>query len=192
MITVPFKRVADRLILDTDVMSIIRKRDVYLAGGALRGIFGKDETIMDYDVFFPNGLVSHEVGLDLEDIGFEVIFKCPEGKLTSYKRGDLKVQLITENFYPSPENLIDTFDINACRIAFWADMIYTDRNAIRDMRRKRITLHKVDFPMATFKRIVKYTKKNYVLDNRAVQFYVSDIVDKTLKGIPVDGRFYID
>ena len=194
MIEFDYARVSDRVELNQEVLRFVDKNDAYLAGGALRGIFGKDEIIADYDIFFSDDLSAAATRLDLEEGGWQVVFTCPLGHLTTHKKDGIKVQCISENYYYNADHLINTFDINACRIALWKNKIYTDRVAIRDMRRKRVTLHNVDFPAATFKRIIKYSHKGYNVDNAAITFYIEDIATKVVNGgrIAIDGRFYID
>ena len=192
MLEFKYSRFKDRLILCQDVLDLITKFDCYLAGGALRGCFGKNEVVDDYDVFFKNSLQAANIKIELEDLGYKIVFVCPAGKLTTLKSGNIKVQLITEIFYDSPQELIDTFDFNAARIAYSSGIIYTDRSAIRDVRRKRLTIHRMDFPASTFKRIVKYTKKGYTLPNETISWFLQDVRDKILAGLALDERFYID
>ena len=88
----------------------------WLAGGALRAALrGDDDEIVDYDMFFRSLLDAAKVEVELEALGAETIFKCPEGKLTTMKYKDMKIQLITEFFYATMSDCINSFDINASR-----------------------------------------------------------------------------
>lgn len=192
MLKIKWDRVKDRIQLDDFVLAVIEKRNAYLGGGCFRGIFGKDEVVVDYDVFFKKERDAANMRLDLEEAGFETIFQCPQGKLTTMKKDDVKVQLITEFYYPNETLLINTFDIDACRFVLYNKILLTDRCAIRGCRRKIITFNVVDFPVATFKRIQKYLAKGYTIPNKSIDNYVQSIYNKGRSGIELNTRVYID
>lgn len=166
--------------------------DAMLAGGALRGCFGKNEVIVDYDIFFKD---PPNMGPKLEQMlvndGYEVTFRCPKSTIVSLKKYDEKVQLILEWSYPTPDNLLDSFDFNACRVAYYNEYIITDRKAIRDIRKKRLTFHKITYPNIAFKRIQKYIEKGYSLPNETIDFFVQDIYNKGKTKQKISGKFYI-
>lgn len=193
MLRIEWTRVKSRVNLDEQVLHIVKKNNAYLGGGCFRGIFGKDEIVADYDVFFHNAYDAATMALDLEEAEYEVVFKCPQGLLTTLKKNDIKVQLITEFFYNSGDQLINTFDLHACRFVLTpVDVLITDRNAIRAVRRKHITFNVVDFPVATFKRILKYIQKGYTIPNESIDKYVSGIYNKGISGDLLNTRVYID
>jgi hypothetical protein len=163
----------------------------WLAGGAIRSAIGR-EPIADYDLFFRNSIAAANTRITLEDRGFEIVFKCPEGKLTTYKKGDMKIQCITENYYNSMQSLIDTFDITACRYVMSDDRVLTSYSAIRDTLKKRINLHRIDNPVATMKRIAKYVSKGYTLTTAASEKFVDSIYEKGVERMELNRRVYID
>jgi hypothetical protein len=164
---------------------------VWLAGGAIRSAI-MDEPIADYDLFFNSNIYSFNTIIRLEELGAELIFKCPEGKLTSFKLHGMKIQCITEDYYPSMESLVDTFDITACRYATDGKVIYTRYSSVRDTLSKKINLHRVTYPVATMKRVAKYAFKGYKLTDKASKLFVEDIYEKGEKKIPLNTRVYID
>lgn len=181
------------LKIEDDVLEILEKYDTcYLAGGALRGCFGSNEEIIDYDLFFKDTLTPSYVQLHLESKGYEVIFNCPEGRLTTLKKDDVKIQLIKELQYANPRELISTFDIRACCIALHDGLIHTFEKTPEDCKKKEIHFNRIDFPVATFKRIMKYVDKGYTLDNDVIQEYVQNVYDKGSSGEDLSKRFYID
>ena len=170
----------------------ILSRTVWLAGGAIRSAIGS-EPISDYDLFFRSEIDAARTRVSLKsDHGFEVIFKCPEGKLTTFKRGDMKVQCITENYYISMSALIDTFDISACRYATDGASILTTYSAVRDTLKKRIGLHAVNYPVATLKRVAKYSAKGYVLTSAAAKKFTEIVWERGRTGQELNTRVYID
>lgn len=139
----------------------------YLGGGALRAAF--DRTVVsDYDLFFKNEKVRDEVK---DFLGTNhVIFQCPEGKLTSYNYFGIKIQLISPRYFEKCEDLLDHFDINACRMVLHNDFgwIFEAPELSRaDATNRRITLHKVRYPISTLKRIQKYQTKGYSISDEA-------------------------
>lgn len=192
MLKIKWDRVKSRIDLDKFVMATVEKRNAYLGGGCFRGVFGKDEVIADYDVFFKGEIDAANMRLDLEEAGFETVFQCPLGKLTTMKKDGIKVQLITEFYYPTPQSLVETFDLDACFFVLYNNILYTSRRAIRAVRRKHITFNSVDFPVATFKRIMKYMQKGYTIPNESIDTYVQLIYNKGRIGEELNTRVYID
>lgn len=169
-----------------------------LAGGALRSLFDYG-VISDFDLFFKYPTAAWIAKDRLLAENFKVTFQCPEGKLTTLKKepcyeipAGMKVQLITERWYYDPKELIDTFDINACRMAYDGQNITTCYSSIRDATKKKINLHAVSYPAATMKRIAKYIQKGYTLQNGAVDTFINTVYDAGLEHRELDRRFYID
>lgn len=181
-----------KVFLDLDIQV---DGEVWLGGGALRHVFGCKSKIDDFDLFFDNGLTAAAVAVELEAKNFNCVFTCPLGELKTYKsfeHDDMKIQLITKSWYNSPQNLISTFDINACCIAYDGDYIYTTRDAIRDIKRQRVTLNTVTYPNATFRRMVKYHDKGYRIDREAINKYVDWCYEQGEIHSDMPRQFYVD
>jgi hypothetical protein len=175
--------------------NLFRYYECILAGGSLRTLLDKKEEVKDFDIFFFNIKKAPDVErLLIKFHQYEVIFKCPEGKLTSLynKKEDIKIQLITEKNYVNAEHLLNEFDINACRFAWDLSYLYTFKEAIRDVMFKCITLNKVTYPNATMKRIAKYINKGYTLTNEGVTTFVNEIYNMGVTQSDLNNRFYID
>lgn len=203
-------RINDDMIHDFLKMGIVGESArgmCWLAGGALRGLIDKHDRLVDFDLFFSNVLRAAEVGLDLEDRGFKMVFKCPKGELTTYispkpeanfanlaisDGRQMKVQLVTKAFYPNVETMLHTFDINACRFAYDGENVYTDREALRSVKKREVTLHNVMYPNATFKRMMKYRDKGYRVTNEAVDFFTQSVYDMGMVEATRNREFYVD
>ncbi len=175
----------------------------FLAGGSLRTLIN-DEEVCDFDLFFNGQLMYQPVDQDvfqpvlparvievreiLEKENFDLIFECPEGKLFTYKKGEMKVQLILETA-GTPDEVINQFDINAGRCAFDGEFIYIPLQFARDVKTKYLSIHDVSFPVATMKRLVKYSNKGYNI-NRACKQFLENIQNKSFN--LGDLRVYID
>lgn len=178
-------------------LGFLNTETTWLAGGALRAatynvMEAVVEDIADYDLFFRDSLAAAKVEVELESLGAETVFKCPEGKLTTMKYNGMKIQLITEFFYDDMKHLINTFDIKACRYATDGDIMLTRYSAIRDTLKHEIHLHRIDFPVATMKRIAKYIQKGYKLTSACATDFVSHIWLQGTNQLPLDTRVYID
>ena len=174
---------------------ILTDFNVCLAGGAGRRFFGEQETA-DWDLFFIIGeedklLEKDKVSDYLISIGFKVIFLCPEDQLRSFARDGEKVQLIDIQEYISPEELLNSFDINAGRFGYFKGSLYFDRAALRDFRRKHISLNKLTFPVASINRVGKYRQKGYKT-TFAAQDFVRLLKEMVDAGIEIDDTVYID
>lgn len=164
----------------------------WLAGGALRSEFDETE-VSDLDLFMSMGADPKEAEEFYTSRGYEVKFRCPEGKLVTLKKeGRPKVQLIMEFTFTSPEELMDSFDIRACRFVYDGIRLHYYISSIKDAKRKEIKLHRNAFPNATFRRIVKYHDKGNKITRDAIQFYTSDIYKKGNLRQEMEERFYID
>lgn len=169
------------------------KDGTWLGGGALRAALrGDDDEIVDYDMFFRSIIDAATVEIELETLGAETVFKCPEGKLTTMKYKDMKIQLITEFFYSSMEQCVDSFDINASRFITDGDIVLTRYSAVRDVLKKQITLNVVNFPVASMLRIGKYSKKGYKLKSSSALSFVENIWQRGKDNLEINARIYID
>jgi hypothetical protein len=170
--------------------------NVWLAGGALRGIFNPHETIEDFDLFFRSAVNKAETAIKLEQNQYETVFVCPQGKLQTMKNeAGIKIQLISENYYNSMEQVIENFDINAARIVWDGLQIHTTVQAAYDCKSEQITLWKTTFPNATFRRIIKYNNKGFSIPSETIDKFVRSMYNAGVNNLFLeDGawRFYID
>ncbi len=197
-------------------------KDVWLAGGALRTLIDQNETICDYDLFFREVNTPHKSNVrivqeKLIKLGFKLTYECPEGKLYTYEKKnycticntevrdfshspcwssnkvkDLKVQLITEHFYSSPEELLSTFDLSPTYFCTNGEYLWTSRQAIRSVKKKVCSLLKLSYPVSTFNRIIKYCGKGYSC-LPAIETYVGNLLDSNREVFTSESmRRYID
>lgn len=176
--------------------SVIRNFEgVYIAGGSLRSFFDRTP-LEDYDVFFRDEESFTRTLNAFTTQGFEVVWKCPMGSLTTLKMKHAlrtyKVQLITERFYPSMEALLDSFDFTVTRFGYDGSHIYFDRQAYRDARSKTLRIHHLSYPIATLKRVEKYVKKGY----KTTPDFYNDLLDDYVGSLGTwdenSMRLYID
>jgi hypothetical protein len=161
--------------LDNFVLSLI-KDGVILAGGALRSLVDAEDKVQDYDLFFLDQLKVEAVKNKLKDNNFNLIFECPKGELFSYVNSKgTKVQLILKRKYSSCEDIISSFDITACCCAYDGNNFWKNTRFIFDNLNKLININKVEYPIATMKRISKYISKGFKLTPDAASKFVTEV-----------------
>lgn len=157
----------------------------FLAGGSLRTLI-QEEEVADFDLFFkpdvgdifgdltpetevPYNRRVNEIKSILKKEKYDCVFACPLGSMFTYKKGNIKVQLILLSF-GTPEEIINQFDISAGQAAFDGVNFYCSTNFVRNIKSKMLTLESVTYPVATIKRLSKYEKKGYNISKAATQF----------------------
>lgn len=145
--------------------------DVILGGGALRTLLTcAHEEVCDFDLFFTSFQGVFDLREKIKAAGYAEIFACPEEKLFTYKKGKHKIQLICEQEFSSPQELIESFDVSACGFSFHKGEFFFRRSSVRSVFNKKLRVHNVTFPVATIKRLVKYANKGYNINNAARDF----------------------
>lgn len=132
-----------------------------LGGGSLRTLIDWRDTIKDIDLFFTQNNNVEEVKTFLKESGYNEVFACPKGELFTYKKGEVKVQLICKRFYADLYDLVNSFDIVACCAGWDGDKLVTHNNWVKDIKLKQITFNQITYPVATIARVYKYLKKGY-------------------------------
>lgn len=162
-----------------DLSIVSETEGCWLAGGALRTLLDKDDDICDIDLFFYGKVQSMQVEVKLKEQGYRETFRCPKGELLTVVKeinGKVsKVQLITKFYYPSQEFLISTFDIvPSC--ASWDGQTLVFANGWIDCVRKKLAkLQPVTYPVATIKRLIKYSMKGYFVPSADIKNMVVEI-----------------
>ena len=189
------KKLSDEITKDhipDFIKNILVPGKVYLAGGSIRCCFNDDE-VVDYDLFFNSMEAATLTKLHFENLeDCKVVFVCPVGKLVTFKYKNYKIQVIKEDYYPTIETLLNTFDITACRHGYDGENVYSFYSSIRDSVNMKLNFHTIQFPMATMKRVQKYIKKGFTLTNKGVESFINIIYYRGQRNLPIDSRFYID
>jgi hypothetical protein len=153
-------------ILSLDLLS----ESVWLAGGALRTLIDSEDEVNDFDIFFKSVEAQINIKNKLTSAGFEIIYECPNGFLFTYKKNSVKVQLVCRQYYSSPEELISSFDFTVTCAATNGKFLYYTRPFIKDIKRKELHLSNLTYPVASFKRAVRYSNKGYSVREFAEEF----------------------
>ncbi len=180
-----------------DLKLPLQAGSVYLAGGALQTLVNPSIKVNDYDLFFKDKTKAKFVKVLLEKVHKATkIFECPKGELTTYTvkcldGHTMKIQLITKFYYPSMENLINTFDFCTSMFAFDGETLVTTRTAIHDTKKKLVTINVIGFPVATLNRMIKYVaRKKFHVTPDAMRDFV--MIVNLSRYDPDDMELYID
>lgn len=161
----------------------------WLAGGALRSLLDGTE-LKDYDLFFKSKENLSEARGILIGLGAKLVFECPKHELVTYHYKNMKIQLVTLEFYPNLDICLNTFDINACRIGLDHAHLYIEKAALKDIRTKSVSINLLLYPLATLKRVIKYKEKGYSINKALVN--ILTVVHKTDPEKELNMRFYVD
>lgn len=165
--------------------------NVWLAGGSLRTVIDPKDKVCDYDLFFKENTFYGQTQVTdtrnkLIQLRFKCTFECPEGKLYSYIKKEsinqkvetYKVQLVCENFYENPVELLQTFDLTPTLFCTDGKFLWVDKRGIKAVKKKICNLVALSYPVATINRLFKYRNKGYEI-NCAIQEVVSNLIGRT-------------
>lgn len=151
---------------------------VWLAGGALRTLIRPTDEIADYDLFFKSPTDATIVMDWLKSDGWKLVFECPKKELYTYKRRGVKTQCITKHYYPTVYELLDSFDFTVCQAAIDSKNLYFSRNWLSSIRKQKLMINKVTYPVATINRMMKYRAKGYRVDEHMLIDLVNEISNR--------------
>jgi hypothetical protein len=158
----PFEDTTLSLILN--MLPSLSPEGPWLAGGALRRTLQGAEPESDFDFFFRDAdqLTDFVAGLKARGL-----IKIRETQHHVHYRGRLEgaverdVQCIRFAFYESAEAVIDSFDYTICQLAFDGTTITLGDFTLWDLGRRRLAIHKITYPVATMRRMLKYASQGF-------------------------------
>ena len=137
----------------------------WLAGGALRRTLQGKEPESDFDFFFRNADQLSVFVTHLESIG---LIKVCETQHHAHYRGrvgdsaiERDIQCIRFAFYESAVAVIDSFDYTICMLAFDGQTLTVGDFTLWDLGRRRLAIHKITYPVATMRRMLKYASQGF-------------------------------
>lgn len=151
-----------------------------LAGGFLTNLLLEEDRFKDIDVFFTSEKAFEEMisflqqtpefhkgngswafsgytlkgDIDLDNLGETrfIVFEHPTRPA---------LQLLRMVWYDSAEHVIDTFDLTIVQFAVDSTGLTYNPASFLDLSRKRIVLHRMQFPASTLRRLIKYADKGF-------------------------------
>lgn len=137
----------------------------WLGGGALRRTISGLSPDSDFDFFFASKEQLADFTSKLAAQGFTKKRETEhheqwEGYSEKAER-TIAVQCIRFQYYPSPDEVLDSFDFTVCQFAFDGEHIFAGEYAMWDLGRKRLSINKVTFPLSSMRRLLKYTRQGF-------------------------------
>ncbi|WP_316176185.1 hypothetical protein [Bradyrhizobium sp. SZCCHNRI1073] len=164
-------RSTDASFADTTLAGILKalpplsKEGPWIAGGALRRTLLGKEPESDFDFFFRDAGQLADFTAALESSG---LVKVRETAHHVHYRGklgdsgiDRDIQCIRFAFYQNSEAVIDSFDYTICQLAFDGKTLTLGEFTLWDLGRRRLAIHKITYPVATMRRMLKYTAQGF-------------------------------
>jgi len=148
-----------------DGLPSLSDKGPWLAGGALRRTLLGMEPESDFDFFFANADQLTAFTTELEKNGF---VKAKETEHHLHYKGQIggrgverDIQCIRFKFYDSAASVIESFDFTVCMFAYDGKTLTCGETALWDLGRKRLAVHKISYPVASVRRLLKYTKQDF-------------------------------
>jgi hypothetical protein len=136
----------------------------WLAGGALRRTFIGHAMDSDFDFFFSSAdaMTAWEARLpsNLKLVRETEHHKHWRGAVEGSDL-PIDVQAIRFRFYENAEQVIDSFDYTITMFALDGDQLVTTPYALWDLGRRKLAVHKITYPVATMRRLLKYTRQGF-------------------------------
>lgn len=137
----------------------------WMAGGALRRTLLGEMPDSDFDFFFRDEAQLTAFAADLEGRGFTKVKETPHHLQYRGAAGPSSlprdIQLIRFKFYRAASEVIDSFDYTICQFAFDGTTLTVGDYSLWDLGRKRLAVHKITYPVASMRRLIKYQKQGF-------------------------------
>lgn len=215
-VSIPRTQLQKRSINDPFLDSIldILPDGAYVVGGAVASILSSSNTSKDIDIAFTGenafkqclslilgGATNSKEDNESPFKGYEIqedpdaFFKDTSSfRFLSFKHSTRPpIQLLKLAWYDDPFHIIDSFDFTVVQFALNKNTLYFNPLSVLDLARKRIVLHRMQFPASTMRRLVKYTAKGfYVCQGSFID--IADAIQKHKGDIDINSPefFYLD
>lgn len=137
----------------------------WLAGGALRRTLLGKEPESDFDFFFRDADQLKSFGKRLEARGLKRVRETDHHIEYRGPVGDSKlsrdIQLIRFTYYQTAEEVIESFDYTICQFAFDGETVTCGEFSLWDLGRKRLAVHRITYPVASMRRLLKYATQGF-------------------------------
>jgi hypothetical protein len=148
-----------------EVRDAFAKDGVWLGGGCLRRTLIKYPLDSDFDFFFRSEEAFNywleNIPLTMKEVRRTKHHVQLEGTI-----GDSKLPVVVQgiNFAYFPNGaptVIDSFDYTITQFCLADDSLHTTDMALWDLGRMKLSINKVTYPVATMRRMLKYTKQGF-------------------------------
>lgn len=145
----------------------------WLAGGAIRRLICGHKLDSDFDFFFKSKEKFEEFYNKIKEnkdinvlkefknqhnitLSVSILFDSESNNWKTYK-----LQLININYYNTLEDVLNSFDYTLCMFGLEGTNLVCGDSALWDLGRKKIVINKITYPVASLRRLIKYTNQNF-------------------------------
>jgi len=158
---------------------ITSDKGIFISGGAIRRTIQGKPLDSDVDLFFTNGNVMVETHDSIQqhcklltktdtNSTFEMEYfdssSGKNGEISEYSTEDkrkIKIQLIYISYYSSMEELLNSFDYTICQFGYCDGKLCCGDYSLYDLGRNRLVVNKITYPVASLRRLIKYTSQGF-------------------------------
>ena len=101
------------------------------------------------------------------------------------------VQLLKMVWYDDADHVIDSFDFTIAQFAFTNREFVFNGASMMDVARKRLVLHRMQFPASTLRRLIKYASKGYYACPGSLA-HICETIQKFTGESDVNKMVYVD
>ena len=163
-----FKEFCDRSGCDSSeverIWTALKVPQAWLGGGALRRTLIRQPLDSDFDWFFYDADAMKSFVDNAKTKGLKVTKETKHHtQLEGVLEGtDLPVVVQAIHFtYGDIQHFIDSFDYTISQFMYDGVYLYTTDYSLWDLGRKKLALNKVTYPVATMRRMLKYTNQGF-------------------------------
>lgn len=145
-----------------EVFEIIGAFEAFIAGGFARHSItdAPEDYYSDIDIY-SRSLKKYEMMEEVFKSKFKIIKESEVSITFDNKYSIIKPVL---GFYGTPEQVLNTFDFTICQAAIInPETCLYNSSFYEDHKNKRLILYCTNYPINTFFRVIKYTKKGYFI-----------------------------
>lgn len=166
------------LLMVLEHLPLTTKEGPWVSGSAVRKMLIGQPIDTDIDLFF-----SSQAQFDIWDGYMKEVTKgtvqpmsTPNQKTYHYTIDDksYKIQLITKRWYSDRKDLLDSFDFTICQFLYDSEGFAVGQHSLNHLKAKELVIHKVTYPISTFRRFIKYVNEGFMLPNDTILEFLDD------------------
>lgn len=163
----------------------VSKNGPWICGGAIRRTINKENLDSDFDFFFNSELQAIEFVINIKVSPLIKVISEKENEFNVSLQLEIldkkiEVQVIKMSYYKSIEDCLDSFDFTICQFGYDGENLVCGDTALYDLGRKRLMLNKLTYPVASFRRVLKYTKQGYYACSGFMQEFLKAVTPQSL------------
>lgn len=138
----------------------------WIGGGAIRRTLIGQALDSDFDFFFFRSKEHFDMWLETKPKTMEVVRETQHHVQLEGTVGDSKLPIVVQgiNFQYYPEGaptVAESFDYTITQFVLESKSLHTTDIALWDLGRRKLSINKVTYPVATMRRMLKYTKQGF-------------------------------